>query len=706
MYNAETGKQLLALSQQLLLQAGTTPATLEAADHIVTDLRDVIRYHDWRYYVQSGAVISDQEYDRLFKMLRDIEAHYPSLISPDSPTQRVAHGLTDDFPTVEHNIPMLSLENSYDEEDLLEFDTRLRKLVGNEGISYCVEPKFDGNSIALVYENDQLVRGATRGDGQAGDDITNNIKTMRSIPLSAAFSSLGIVKAEVRGEAIIKNSFFAEMNEERREQGLKTFQNARNTASGALRTKDSAETAKRGLEAFMYQLGYAVDADGNNVLGKHPKLLRHSDCVNELYKLGFKVPDDTTDVFPNIEGVIGYCHQWQENRNSYPYEIDGMVVKLDDLRLQAATGSTSHHPRWAIAFKFKARQAQTKLERIEFQVGRTGAVTPVAKLSPVPLAGVTISSVSLHNEEFIEEKGIMLGDTVVVERAGDVIPYISGVVTSARTGAEQPIIFPRECPSCGSQLVKPAEEAIWRCVNIDCAAQKEERIIHFVSKDAMDVDHLGKDIVKRFIAEGIITHVTDIYQLDYDRIGQLEGWKERSINNLKNGIEATKENPSWRLLVALGIRHVGVVTAKHMARQVESILDYKDWDLERLMGMEDVGPKVAESIHEFFNNQENLQTIHRLNQLGVNINRAASEEVPTDGKLSGKTFLFTGSLSRFTRDEAKDLVEQNGGQLLSGVSKNLNYLVVGADAGSKLEKAQKLGTVGILTEDEFLAMLN
>ncbi|CAN5396431.1 NAD-dependent DNA ligase LigA [soil metagenome] len=701
MYTPAQEKEYLDLSRRML--STPQPQTLEEADKIVKDLRDAIRYHDWRYYVQAKGVISDYEYDHLFKLLKNIEAEYPELLMPDSPTQRVALGLTEEFVAVEHNLPMLSLDNSYNEADIAEFDTRLRKLVGTEGIEYCVEPKFDGSSIALVYENDLLVRAATRGDGVMGEDITQNAKALKSIPLRAEFSKYGILKAEVRGEVIIRNEVFSEMNEKRREQGLKTFQNSRNTAAGALRLKDSAEVARRGLEAIIYQIGYAVDKYGKNVLGNG--IESHYESIQTLYKLGFNAPVKELGKYTTVAQTVAHCADWEEKRNTYPIEIDGMVIKLDNYKKQQQTGSTSHHPRWAIAFKFKARQAHSILERVEFQVGRTGAVTPVAKITPVPLAGVTIGSISLHNEDFILEKDIMLGDTVLVERAGDVIPYIAGVITTARTGNEQPIIFPRECPCCASTLVKPEGEAIWRCVNLECPVQQEERIIHFVSKGAMDIEGLGKDIVKRFMAEGIINQLEDIYQLDYDRILALEGWKEKSVANLKHGIEDSKGRPLWRLITALGIRHIGNTTAKVLAKQVKSALDYTAWDQEKLTQLEDVGPKVAESVHEFFHTEANLDLLRKLQELGVNIETKQEEVLPANNKLDGKSFLFTGTLTKFTREEAQALVEQNGGKLISGVSKNLDYLVAGPGAGSKLTKAQSIPTIQVIDEDGFLILI-
>lgn len=700
MYTPEQEREYQALSAQLLEKK---PASFEEADHIISDLRDVIKYNDWRYYVKADNVISDYDYDQLFHLLKDLEATYPSLQSPDSPTNRVALGLTEGFPAVEHNVPMLSLDNSYNADDLNDYHDRLVKMLGPDGLQYTVEPKFDGSSIALEYVNDQLTRAATRGDGTIGEEITNNAKAMRSVPLSVPFSKYGIYKAEVRGEVVISHEVFHRINEEREEKGLKTFQNSRNTAAGGLRLKDPNEIPRRGMEAILYQLGYAVDADGNDLLGT--QLTSHLDNIKMLGQLGFKVPTHETQRFDTIAEVSDFVKYWEDKRDSYEYEIDGMVVKLDDIRKQLETGATAHHPRWAIAYKFKAKQAQSKLEHVEYQVGRTGAITPVAKITPVPLAGVTISSISLHNADFIAEKDIRLGDTVLVERAGDVIPYITGAVLAARTGNEQPIEFPTHCPSCDTELVKPEGEAVWRCVNLECPAQREERIIHFVSKGAMDIEGLGKDIVKRFMHEGIINQVADIYQLDYDQILALEGWKERSVQNLKEGVEASKQQPVWRLLVALGIRHIGATTAKLLAKQVTHVADFKDWTQEQLQELEDIGPKVAESIVEFFHNPANLQTIAKLEELGVKVAHTEDELAPANNVLDGKTFLFTGTLTRFTRDEAKELVEQNGGKLLSGVSKNLNYLVAGPGAGSKLTKAETIDSIEIIDEGEFLNMI-
>jgi DNA ligase (NAD+) len=688
-------------AKELLQHNGQIPVSENDAAGKLKQLRECINFFDKKYYVDAETIISDFEYDQLFSFLKKIETQYPELITEDSPSQRVARALTSDFVSVQHTVPMLSLENSYNAEELLDFHRRVSELVGTADISYCVEPKFDGSSIALIYENDFLVRAATRGDGTAGEDITNNAKVIRSIPLSASFSKHGIAKIELRGEVVISNSFFKKMNEARAKEGLPLFQNSRNTAAGTLRIKDPNEVAKRGLEGFVYQIAYAEDGNGKELLGI--TLHSHNDNIHLLHDLGFKTPTIEKKL-GDIHSVIKFCEEWENKRDSYAYEIDGMVIKVDKVQYQKTVGATAHHPRWAIAFKFKAKQATTKLERVEFQVGRTGAVTPVAKLSPVPLSGVTISSVSLHNEDFITEKDIRIGDTVIVERAGEVIPYIVGSVAAARTGQEHKIHFPQNCPSCNSPLIKPEEESVWRCVNADCPAQVEEKLIHFVSKDAMDIEGMGREIVIHFIELGLLKHIPDIYKLNYEKIRELEGWKDKSVSNLRESIEQSKHRPLWRLLNGLGIRHVGVTTAKYLAGQVQHLKDYKDWSLELLMQLEDVGPKVAASIHEFFGNAHNIELIEQLEALGVNVKNDASEKSVSD-KLTGKTFLFTGTLSKFTRDEAKELVEQNGGKLLSGVSKNLHYLVAGAEAGSKLEKAQKITSIQIINEDEFLKMI-
>ena len=698
MYSSEQQQKLNQLSLQLI----KAESNFSDEEKIVA-LREIINYHDWRYYVLSEPVITDFDYDSLFKQLKELEAKHPELVTEDSPTQRVARGLTEEFQSVAHLVSMLSLDNSYNIEDLTDFDTRVKDLIKKEEVEYCVEPKFDGSSIALVYENDLLIRAATRGDGTVGEDITNNAKALASIPLRAAFSKYGIHKIEIRGEVIIQRSVFEKMNEERKAKGEKVFQNARNTASGSLRTKDPNESRARNLEAILYHVSFAEDAAGKNLIAE--KLESHYHTIEILNECGFKTPINQMKVCKGITEVDEFIKTWEEKRHTFNIDTDGMVVKANNLKQQRQCGSTTHHPRWAIAFKFAAKQAQSKLLKVEFQVGRTGAVTPVAKIEPVPLAGVTISSISLHNEDFISEKNLLLGDTVIVERAGEVIPYIVGSVPDLRNGSEIKIEFPRECPSCNSPLVKTEEEAIWRCDNVDCPAQTEERAIHFVSKDAMDIDSCGSSTIIEFIQRGFIKNIEDLYRLPYEEILKLEGWKEKSIANLQAGIEDSKNRTLWRLLNALGIRHVGVTTSKDIAKHITGIFDLEKMSLEDLTNIEGIGPKVAQSIFDFFQNQSNIHLLHELKIFGVNTENRAEDSLNKNNKLDGKTFLFTGSLQQFTRDRAKQLVEENGGKLLSGVSANLNYLVVGEDAGSKLTKAQKISSIVVLTEDEFLKMI-
>jgi DNA ligase (NAD+) len=671
----------------------------------VQSLRGVIEYLDRRYYLDAEQVVPDSDYDRLFAELRQIEERHPELLTPDSPTQRVARGLSDSFETAAHAVPMLSLENSYNADDLLEWDRRVRSLTGAETLEYCVEPKFDGSSISLQYTQGVFSRGTTRGNGVEGEDISPNVKVLRSVPLRASFDQRGIAMAEVRGEVVIARERFEAMNASRAEQGLQRFQNPRNTASGGLRMKDPAEVAQRGMEVMAFHLGYASGAGGEDLLERRTDLFpTHKACLDYLMELGFQVPLDAIRVVRGIAGVQGFLAEWEARRDTYPYEIDGMVVKVNDLALQRRCGATAHHPRWAIAYKFRAKQASTRLLRVEFQVGRTGAITPVAKLEPVALAGVTISSVSLHNADQIAEKDIRVGDMVIVERAGDVIPYIAGVLAEARNGSEVPVQYPPNCPSCGSALVRSEGEVAVRCINAECPAQAEERLIHFVSKHGMDVEGLGKDIVRRFYQEGLLRSIPDLYRLNYARILGMEGWGEKAVSNLRQGVEASKQQPLYRLINALGIRHVGVTTAKALARRVDSLEQLAGLRAEDLIAVDDVGPVVAASITEFFANPANRHLLEELRQLGINTTTLASER-PAEGVLSGQSILFTGTLNLMSRDQAKALAERHGAHNLSAVSPKLDILVVGEKAGSKLKKARELGTIRILTEAEFLELV-
>ena len=668
-------------------------------------LRDILRWHEYRYYVQNDPLISDAEYDSLYTILQKFELEHPEIITPDSPTQRVGVGLANDFAKVEHLVPMLSLENSYNAADLLDWERKALELSALDSIEYCVEPKFDGASISLIYENDLLSRSATRGDGTVGDDITLNTKQIKSVPLSAKFSSYGIEQIEIRGEVLINKKNFKAYNEKLMEEGIPPFANPRNAAAGSLRIKDTLVVSKRNLEVFLYHVSFSTSAAPHSETGtliKQPKT--HSGMLEMLWELGFRSPKNELKVVRGINGVIKYIEEFEEKRDGLPYEIDGMVVKVNDLQLQEKLGMTSHHPRWAIAFKFKARQATSKLLSVEFQVGRTGAVTPVAKIAAVLVGGVTVTSISIHNEEYIREKDLMLGDTILIERSGDVIPQIVKSFAELRTGEETNIEFPKNCPVCNHPLYKPAEEAVWRCININCTAQVVERIIHFVSKDAMDIKNFGEANVRKFYDSGLLKDVPDIYQLDFDKIGKMEGFGKKSIDNLQSAIEQSKSQPLHRLIFGLGIRYVGETTAKTLANSVTHLLDFKNFSEEQLLALEDVGVKVAGSIHRFFHDDDNLAMLQELEELGISL-KNQKRQVADNDELAGQTFLFTGSLMQLKRTDAEEMVEKNGGKIVSGVSSKLNYLVVGEDAGNKLEKAKKIQSIKIINEEDFIKML-
>ncbi len=694
MYTKDQTKKLQAETESLVKKKNIGIKDIDS-------LRNVLRFHEYRYYILNDPLISDYEYDQLYKALENIEKENPDLITKDSPTQRVAKGLTKEFYTVSHLVPMLSLDNSYNSEDLIDFERKARELTGENKIEYCVEPKFDGASISLIYENDLLIRGATRGDGVEGDDITTNVKQIKSIPLSAKFSDYGIQQIEIRGEVLINKKNFSKFNEKLMEQGEVPFANPRNSAAGTLRIKDPSEVGKRNLEAFVYHISYFSSLKSKKI---SDKLKHHSDSLEMLWDLGFRSPEKEKKIFKGIEPVIKYCNEFETMRDDLPYEIDGMVIKVNDLVLQEKLGMTSHHPRWAIAFKFKARQATSKLLAVEFQVGRTGAVTPVAKLKPVAVGGVTVSSISVHNEEYIKEKDLRIGDSVLIERAGDVIPQIVKSIPELRTGKEKKIHFPDKCPVCKSQLYKEEEEAVWRCTNLDCPAQVVERMIHFTSKDAMDIRGFGDANVRKFFELGLLKDIPGIYELDYKKISELEGFGEKSIDNLQKAINNSKNQPLHRLIYALGIRFVGETTAKTLANSIKHLLDLKDLSQEDLQNLEDIGPKVGGSIYHFFRNKENIQMLHQLEKIGLKL-KNEKKDLAKGGNLNGLSFLFTGTLPTLKRSDAETMVEQNGGQILGGVSAKLNYLVVGEDAGSKLDKAKKLNTVKIISEEEFLKMI-
>lgn len=682
------------------LSAVTQKNIVEINKKNVEELRNILRFHEYRYYIQNDPLISDFEYDSLYKLLEKFEKENPSAISIDSPTQRVGKGLIKDFPKTAHLVPMLSLENSYNAEDLQDFDRKAKELSGLTEIEYCVEPKFDGASISLVYENDLLVRGVTRGDGEIGDEITMNVKQIRSVPLSAKFSEYGISQIEIRGEVLMNKNNFKTYNDALTEEGIPPLANPRNAAAGSLRIKDTAEVSKRNLEAFLYHVSFVVDAEKTN--SKHPTT--HAGMLEMLWNLGFRSPKNEMKLFNSIADVIKYVHEFEQSRDTLAYEIDGMVIKVNNLALQEDLGMTSHHPRWAIAFKFKARQVTSTLIDVDFQVGRTGAVTPVAKIKPVQVGGVTVSSISIHNEEYIKEKDLKKGDSILIERSGDVIPQIVKSFPELRKGKEENIKFPSHCPICGNILYKPDEEAVWRCINLACPAHIVEGIIHFVSKDAMDIRSFGEANVRKFYELGFLKSIPQVYSLPYEEIAKLDGFGEKSITRLQEGIENSKKQPLNRLIYALGIRFVGETTAKTLSNAVEHLLQLADFTEEDLKTLDDIGVKVAKTVFNFFRNEDNIQLIKQLEALGLQL-KNTNKSLVTDGNLSGQTFLFTGTLIHLKRSDAEALVEKNGGKLLSVVSSNLSYLVAGEKAGSKLEKAKKIPSVKIITEEEFVKML-
>ncbi len=697
MYSKDSTQQLQKQTIGFLKQIAKT--AIDKKD--IEALRDVLRFHEYRYYILNDPLISDPEYDQLFKSLEKIEAEHPSLLTANSPTQRVAKGLTKDFPTVQHLVPMLSLDNSYNADDLIDFDRKAREITGLKEIEYCVEPKFDGGSISLIYEDDQLTRGATRGNGVEGDDVTTNIKQIRSIPLSAKFSDFGIQQIEIRGEVLINKNNFAKYNQQLIDQGLPPLANPRNAAAGTLRIKDPKEVSKRSLEAFVYNVSDFTLLPKKTLPAK---LKTHSGALELLWETGFRSPQKEKKVLKGINDVILYCTKFEATRDDLPYEIDGMVIKVNDTELQDMMGMTTHHPRWAIAYKFKARQATSKLLNVEFQVGRTGSITPVAKIKPVPIGGVTVGSISLFNEDIIKDKDLMIGDAVLVERAGDVIPYIVKSLAELRTGNEKKINFPKVCPVCDSKLFKEEGEAVWRCINIECAAQVVERIIHFVSKDAMDIRGFGDANVRKFYELGLLKDIPGIYELDFDKIGSMEGFGKKSIDNLRQAIDNSRQQPLHRLIFGLGIRFVGETTAKTLAHAVHHLLDLKKYSQEDLLNLEDIGPKVAGSITHFFSNADNIAMLQKLENMGLQL-KNEKKVYASGGNLAGLTFLFTGTMPTLKRSDAETMVEENGGKLTGSVSSKLNYLVVGEDAGSKLEKAKKINTVKIISEADFLKMI-
>ena len=675
---------------------------------LLSELTSILQFHEWRYYVKDDPIISDPEYDALYHLLEKWESVFPEHLKEDSPTQRVGSDLSSDFESVRHLSPMLSLANSYDLTDLKEFDRQVHKNLASdsESVEYMVEPKLDGGTVVLIYENDLFIRAATRGNGIEGDDITPNIKAIKSVPLRAEFSKYGIHRVEVRGEAIIPIKRFADIDKKRLEAGKEGFANPRNAATGGLRMKDPSEAASRGLDYLVFQVAYAENEEGRSILNE---METHEKGMLMLKDLGFKLPSKGIHKIIEVEDLYEYCQSWENNRSSYPYEIDGMVVKVNSYKQQNKIGATSHHPKWAIAYKFKAKQATTTLKNVEFQVGKIGAITPVAKLDPVELAGVTVESASLHNEDFILERDLRIGDQVIVERAGDVIPYVVKALRDLRSGSEEKIEFPENCPACQHALQRVQGEAAWRCVNAQCSAQVLQKMIHFVSKNAMDIDGFGEKYIHLFYELGWLRSLSDIYRLDAGKVEKLERFGKKSAENLKKAIENSKDQPIFRLLHGLSIHHLGLKMSKTIAAQISHVLDLVDWSREDLTEIHEVGPKVAGNIASFFREEDNIQVLKELEELGVNLTQTQEDKpkvVSGDSPLFGKTILFTGSLSTMTRKEAKDKAEAAGAKTVSAVSGNLDILVAGEKAGSKLKKARAQETVKIVSENEFLTWID
>ncbi|MCS6988791.1 MAG: NAD-dependent DNA ligase LigA [Chloroherpetonaceae bacterium] len=673
--------------------------TKSQAEIELKKLREEIERHNYAYYVLAEPMISDYEFDKLLERLLAIEKAFPDLVTPDSPSQRVGGAITKEFPTVQHKERMMSLSNTYSPDELREFVERVQKDLRAEGLGepeFSCELKFDGVAVSLVYRNGLFVQGATRGDGSMGDDITPNLKTIPTIPLRAKESSNALARAllnaefEVRGEVFMTKTDFAVLNA----QSEKAFANPRNATAGTLKLQDSREVAKRKLAFTAYFL--SSDALSDDVA--------HAERMNLLEELGFRVSQHRR-VAKSLAEIEAFLSEWEKRRDDLPFEIDGAVIKVNSIRQQKALGATLKAPRWAIAYKFSARQAETKLLGVTFQVGRVGTITPVAELEPVFLAGSTISRSTLHNFDEIARLDLRIGDVVVLEKSGDVIPKVVRVVSEKRPADATPIELPTRCPSCDSPLVKPENEVNWYCPNeARCPAQIRGRILHYASRDAMDIENLGDAIVDQLLKERLIADAGDLYALEKSRLVDLERFGEKSAQNLLNAIEASKSRPLERLIFGLGIRHVGLATARTLARKFPSIERLASATLDELEQTEDIGDIIAKSVYDFFRNPLNISLLEKLKTAGVNMTGETFETIQNP-RIAGKTFVFTGALEKFTREEAEREVEKRGGKASSSVSKKTDYLVTGSKAGSKLEKAKSLG-VKILSEDEFLALLN
>lgn len=662
--------------------------TRRQAEDRVRDLRVEIEYHEKKYYADNDPQISDAEFDRLVKELADLEARFPDLITPESPTQRVGEKPAEGFPTVRRRLPMMSIDNVYSVEELEEFDQRVRKLLPDQTIEYVAELKIDGLGISILYRDGRYVQAVTRGDGVQGDDVTANVKTIKSLPL--VIPDRGEV--EVRGEIYLPFESFQKINRERETREEPLFANPRNAASGSIRLLDPKEVAARKLDVFLYSLfidGAETDSQWEN--------------LQKIKKLGFKT-NPHSRLCRTLAEVVELWSEWTVQRDALDYDADGIVIKVNATAQRQALGVTSKAPRWAISFKFPARQATTRLNGITVQVGRTGALTPVAELEPVKLSGITISRATLHNEDEIKRKDIRIGDFVLIERSGDVIPKVVGPMKKRRTGREKTFVMPTKCPVCRSEAFRPEGEAVARCTNPSCPAKLRESLLHFAARRAMNIEGLGDALVDQLLAEGLVTALPDLYALRADDLVGLERMGPKSSKNLLDEIERSKTNDVARLIFALGIRHVGEKLAHTLAAHFSGIDALAAATIEELTAVEDVGPVVAESLVFFFHQPENQTLLRQLKEAGLNC--AAKKETKSGARpLAGKTFVLTGTLERFSRDEAKAAVERLGGIVTDSVSGKTTYLVVGKDPGSKLAKARKLD-VPIIDEGEFTKLLS
>lgn len=656
----------------------------------IEELRRDIRRHDHLYYVDARPEISDREYDRLYAELNELEAAHPDLKTPDSPTQRVGGEPIEGFVTVRHQEPMLSIDNTYSAEELREFDRRVRKLVPNETINYIVELKIDGVAISLIYEQGQFTAGVTRGDGEVGDDVTHNLKTIHETPLAIPVDAARI---EVRGEVYMNRADLARINRERAEEELEPYANPRNLAAGSLKLLDPRECAKRRLRLFTYSL---IARDG-------VPLKSHRQSLDLLKSWGFPV-NAHIESFDTIDAVIDYATSWADRRADLPYDTDGLVIKVDDLDQRRRLGMTAKSPRWVVAFKFAAEQGLTRLIDITLQMGKHGTLTPVAHLEPVRLAGTTVQRASLHNAEFVASKDIRIGDMVVVEKAGEIIPYIVRSEPAARTGAEKAFAFPETCPFCGSPLQR--DGAFFRCTNGgECIVQLKKRLRAFATRGAMDIENLGVKIIDQLVDAGLVKSLADIYRLTLAQLLELERMGEKSATNLLEGIEASKSRGLARVLAGLAIAHVGETVADLLAQEFLSIDPLMEASTEKLSSIHGVGPVMAEDIHAYFQNESSRRLIHDMRELGVVLTEVQRQRVANAvGDLTGKTVVVTGTLQKYGRDEIEGLIRSRGGKPSGSISKNTSYLVAGEKAGSKLDKAKALGVV-VLTEAEFDSLL-